>query len=280
MQRLEERMHGILGRALVVAGLTWFLVGGTAPGVDVYDGVRAPRGLYFLSYSTYYFADVLTGPSGGSSLDNFGYQSVKQILRLSWYSPDYVITALAPFGYVRSDYLADSDTGIGDILVAAGGFLPVDSVDLLAFLAAKIPTGEFHVSDAVNVGSGQWDFRPSLFIHKATAPYTFDGVLKYTFRQENPDSDLKPGDEFRVEAMVTRQWGSMKIGPSASWLIGEDEEEDGVRVRSSAKQMVSLGAGTYSRISGWSVTLNYMIDVYSENTTRGHFFKIKLCRKL
>lgn len=277
---LEKTWPGILGKRLAAAGLAWVLGGTAASGVDVYDGVRAPGGLYFLSYSTYYTADVVTDSSGDTRINNFGYQGIHETLRLSWYSPDFVLTALVPYGYVSSDHLDDSDTGIGDILVAAGGFLPVHSVDLLAFLAAKIPSGEFHSSDAINIGSGQWDFRSSLFFHKEMAPYLFDGVVKYTFRQENPDTDVKPGNEFQAEALVTRKVGEVRIGPSAIWMIGTDREEDGLRVQDSARQLVSLGLEAYFRVKGWGVTLNYMKDVYSENTTRGDLFKLKLVRKL
>jgi hypothetical protein len=280
MQVFGEFPSPVLMKPLILVGVSLLLAASSAYAVDVYDGIRAPRGLYFLSYSTYYCADVFTGPSGRSDISDFGYQNASQILRLCWYSPDYVLTALVPISQVSSDYLDSSDAGSGDILVAAGKFLPVRNVDLLAFLTAKIPTGSFDESEPINVGSGQWDFRPSLFVHKEVEPYTFDGVVKYTFRRENPDTNVKPGDEFRVELLTIRQLGPVKIGPSASWLIGRDNEQDGKCVEDSAKQMVSLGVEAYFRVCGWSVTLNYMSDVYSENATLGHFFKVKLCRKL
>ncbi|MBN1556931.1 MAG: transporter [Lentisphaerae bacterium] len=266
--------------ACLLAAAALLLGGRPAPGVDIYDGVRAPRGLYFLSYSTFYAADVVTGPSGDAETRDFGYRSARQILRLSWYSPDYVVTALVPFGYTRADALDDSATGPGDILVAAGGFLPVRRADLLALLAAKIPSGDFDAADRVNAGSGQWDLRPSLFIHKAAGPYTMDGVVKYSFRQENPDTDFKPGDEWRVEVQATRRWGPFRIGPGASWVTGADAEQDGARLRDSGPRLLAVGAEAYSRVQGWSVTLQYLGDVYSENTTRGHLVTLKLCRRL
>jgi hypothetical protein len=44
--------------------------------------------------------------------------------------------------------------------------------------------------------------------------------------------------------------------------------------------MLSLGAEAYLRLFDWSVTLNYMGDVYGENTTRGNLVRLKLCRRL
>ena len=256
------------------------LLTGAARAVDIYDGVRAARGLYFLSYSSYYRADALTDASGRSAVDDFGYQSLAETLRLCWYSPDIVVTALVPFSCAKSVYLDDSAAGLGDVTIAAGGFLPLASVDLLALFAVKAPTGRFDESRAVNVGSGQWDFRPSLFVHKTIEPYTFDGAVKYFFRRENPATDLKPGDELHLEILATRRLGPLRLGPGVNWLLGENGEKNGSRVKDSAKQTLSLGAEAYLRLFDWSVTLNYMGDVYGENTPRGHLVKIKLCREL
>ena len=84
--------------------------------------------------------------------------------------------------------------GVGDIVVSAGGFLPIRSVDCLLFLGAKAPTGSFDEEKAVNAGSGQWDVRSAVFVHKALGAYTFDGVSRYTtsgFLRAKPGSALK-----------------------------------------------------------------------------------------
>lgn len=36
-----------------------------------------------------------------------------------------------------------------------------------------------------------------------------------------------------------------------------------------------MGADIYYRFSKISVTVTYLQDIYSENTTKGHFFQIK-----
>jgi len=248
--------------------------------VDIYDGVRAPAGVYFLSYSSFYLADEFTGAGGKAKIADFGYRSAGEILRLCWYSPDLVLTALVPVSGAQSSYLEESAGGLGDILLAAGGFLPVRSVDLLFFLGAKAPTGDYDADEPLNPGSGQWNIRPSLFLHKTLEPYTLDAVARYNIRLKNPDTGLKPGDEFHLEFLATRKLGPVRVGPGASWMLGRDQSQSGQSIPESARQVLSLGLEAYFRLGEWAVTLNYMGDVYSVNTTRGHLFRFKLCLKL
>lgn len=258
--------------------VTALLTAGEALAVDIYDGVRAPRGLYFLSYSSIYLADVFTDADGHTATDALGYRSVTETLRLCWYSPNVMLTVLAPVAYVDSANLDDDDFDIGDTTLGAGGFLPIRSFDCLALLAADLPTGDSDVGEA-STGTGQYNIRPSLFVHKEARPYTADGVVKYNFRQENHDTGSHPGDEFIAEMLATRQFGRFKIGPGINWVKGKDNRQDGDTIPDSARQVVSAGGEAYFKLGGWSTTLHYMADVYSENAARGHLFKIKFCRK-
>ncbi|MBN1270187.1 MAG: transporter [Kiritimatiellae bacterium] len=248
--------------------------------VDVYDGVRAPPGLYYLNYLSLYYADTMTDSSGDSLLSDFRYRSAFETARLSWYSPNLMATVLLPFGYAESGYLDDADTGFGDVTLAAGGFLPVRRLDVLALLAADAPTGSFDEEARINIGTGQWNIRPSVFVHKEIKPCTFDGVVKYNFRLENEDTNFDPGDEWIAEALVTRQFGGVKVGPGLNWLLGDDSEQDGHTLPDSARHKLSAGLETWSYVRGVSLVFNYMADVYAENSARGHLFRFKLVKKL
>jgi hypothetical protein len=252
----------------------------TASAIHIYDGVRAPEGLYFLSYSTVYMADDVTDGSGDVVESAFDYIGVQQLLRLSWYKGDGLLTALVPLAYAESGKLDQEASGVGDVLFGAGWFLPVEWADILAMVVATAPTGEHDEDKAINVGTGQWNIRPSLFVHKNLEPYLVDAVVKYNVREENDKTDFEPGDEFYVEAMTTRRFGAWRIGPNVRWMKGDDARLDGVTVDDSAKEVFSTGIEAYTRALGWGVTLNYMADVYSENATRGHLFLLKLVRKL
>ena len=58
-------------------------------------------------------------------------------------------------------------------------------------------------------------------------------------------------------------------------MISRDKEVNGTKVADSARQCLSLGTDIYYRFSKIGVTFTYLYDVYSENSTKGHFFQIK-----
>ena len=252
-----------------------------APAVDFYDGVRAPKGLYFLSYSSLYWADRVTGPGGHTSISDYGFLRADQILRLCYYSPDYVFNLLVPFGGSRTDQPDASSYGIGDIRLGTGMFLPVKEVDLLLMLSIKLPTGKYSSNDAVNYGSNQIDLSPGLFIHKMIDGFSFDAAVKYYFKLENHSTDTDPGDELHLQLLLGYEFADgVKAGPAVNWICGANKKIAGRRLPGTAWQLLSAGGEVYFKISTWAITLNYLRDAYSENSTRGDYFKIKLCHKL
>jgi len=274
---MTESIRSYIRIAVIIVGVA---VGGTASlGVHIYDGVRAPSGMYFLSYSTIYSADKLTGASGKTTTDDFGYTALKEHMRLSWYTEQTIVTALLPVGHVESDKLDQSVDGFGDLLVGAGVFLPIRVVDCLVMLVIDAPTAEYDDDKAINMGTGQWNFRPSVFIHKSQGNYTFDCALKYNIRKENHDTGYHPGDELSVAVLGTRKFGVIRVGPNIKLMYGDDQRQDGSEQPDSAKQRVSAGLEAYTRIKGWGVTFNVMADVYTENTTEGVLGLLKLVRK-
>ncbi len=248
--------------------------------MDFFDGVRAPRGLYFLSYSSLYRADRITGPGGHAEITDWGFIRAEEILRLCYYSPDYVFNLLIPFGGSRTDQPDSSSSGIGDIWLGTGTFLPVSEVDLLFMFSVKLPTGKYSSSDSVNFGSNRIDLSPGLFIHKIIGEVSFDAAVKYYFKLENHATGTDPGDELHLQLLLGYDFGGVRAGPALNWTGGADKKVGGRTVPDSAGQTISAGAEVYFKISDWAVTLNYLRDAYSENSPRGDYFKVKLCYKL
>jgi len=258
-----------------------FFFAGPAAAVDFFDGIRASRGLYFLSYSSLYRADRITGPGGHTEISDYGFLRAEQILRLCYYSPDYVFNLLVPFGGSRTDQPNASSYGIGDIWLGTGTFLPFREVDALFMFSAKLPTGKYSVNDSVNFGSNQIDLSPGLFVHKIIADFSFDAAVKYYFKLENHDTDTDPGDEVHLQLLLGYEFADgIRAGPALNWIYGKNKEIGGRSVPGSARQLLSAGGEIYFKISSWAITLNYLHDAYSENSTRGDYFKIKLCHKL
>ncbi len=244
--------------------------------VNFYDGARAPKALYFLTYSSVYVAEKTTDAKGDTKKSDYGLAKVDELLRLCYYSPDFVATALVPVGYMDVRSLNQDSFGLGDINLGAGYFLPVKQVDILPMLFVKFPTGEYDSSKSVNMGSHQYDIRPMVFFYKAFGDFSVDAVAKYFFRLKNSTNDVSPGNELHLQGLLGyKLTDRFKVGPSINWMISENKRQSGVDVGDSARETLSVGADVYYRFSKISVTVTYLYDAHVENSTKGHFFQIK-----
>jgi hypothetical protein len=249
---------------------------GVALAVNFYDGARAKQGTYFLTYSSVYTADETTDKNGSPGKKDFGLTSAQELLRLCYYSPDFVATALVPFGFTDINSMNQNSSGLGDINLGAGYFLPFKQLDILPMLFVEFPTGAYNASKAANIGSNQYDIKPMIFLYKSFGNFSIDAAVKYYFRLKNESTNVSPGDELYVQCLlgykVTDQF---KFGPSINWMLSRDKEQNGAAVTGSARETLSAGADFYYRFSWLSVTFTYLYDLYSENSTKGHFFQLK-----
>jgi hypothetical protein len=244
--------------------------------VNFYDGSRAKQGTYFLTYTSIYTADEITNTSGDSSKKDFGLFNAQEMLRLCYYSPDFVVTALVPFGYTDVDSLNQDSSGLGDINLGVGYFLPFKQIDVLPMLFVKFPTGEYDASKSANIGSNQYDIKPMIFLHKTIGDFSIDASAKYHFRLKNDTTDVLPGEELHLQLLLGYNLtDKLKLGPSINWMISKDKEQNGVTISKSARETLSVGADVYYRFSWLSVTLTYLYDAYTENSPKGHFFQFK-----
>lgn len=244
--------------------------------VNFYDGARAKQGTYFLTYSSVYTADETTDKSGSPVKKDFGLTSAQELLRLCYYSPDFVATALVPFGFMDINSLNQNASGPGDINLGAGYFLPFKQVDILPMLFVEFPTGVYNSSKAANIGSNQYDIKPMIFLYKSFGNFSLDAAVKYYFRLKNESTNVSPGDEVYVQCLLGYSvTDKFKFGPSINWMLSRDKEQNGAKVTDSARETLSAGADFYYRFSWLSVTFTYLYDLYSENSTKGHFFQLK-----
>jgi hypothetical protein len=244
--------------------------------VDFYDGARAPQGNYFLTYSSFYTSDEMTDKNGNTSKNDFGLVIVDELIRFCYYSPDFVATALVPFGYTDIHSMNQSSSGLGDINLGAGYFLPFKQVDILPMIFVEFPTGEYNASKAANIGSNQYNIKPMIFLYKSFGDFSIDAAVKYYFRLKNETTNVLPGDELYVQCLLGYNLtDKFKLGPSINWMTSKNEEQNGVTVSNSARETLSVGAEAYYRFSWLSVTFTYLYDVHTENSPKGNFFQIK-----
>lgn len=244
--------------------------------VNYFDGSRAKEGFYFLTYTYACYADETTDKNGKVANKDFGLFSAQEILRLCYYTPDFVATVVVPFGYTKISSLDQDSFGLGDLSIGAGYFLPVKQVDILPMLFVKFPTGRYDKEKTANIGSNQYDIAPMIFMHKTMGSFSIDAAVKYYFRLENNDTDVAPGDELRLEGLIGYNiTEKFKSGPAVNWMKSRDRKQDGSRISGSAREKLSLGADCYYRFPWLSVTLTYLYDIHTENSPKGHFVQLK-----
>lgn len=244
--------------------------------VNFYDGARAKQGLYFLTYTSLYSAEDYTNSKGDTVNGDFGLLRAAETLRLCYYSPDLVLTALVPLEYMEIRSLNQESSGLGDINAGAGYFLPLKGVDILPMIFVKFPTGEYDSSKAVNIGSHQYDIKPVVFLYKGFGDFSIDAAARYFIRLENPDTKVRPGNELYLEALLGYSvTDKFKLGPSVKWMLSGEKEINGVKVSNSSRETLSVGADFYYRFSALSVTFTYLYDAYAENSPKGSYFQLK-----
>jgi hypothetical protein len=243
--------------------------------VNFYDGAHA-QGTYFLTYSSVYTADETTDKNGNTSKRDYGFFNAQELLRLCYYSSDLVATALVPFGYTDINSMNQNSSGIGDINLGAGYFLPFKKIDILPMLFVEFPTGVYNASKAANIGSNQYDIKPMIFLYKSFGNFSIDAAVKYYFRLKNETTNVLPGDELYVQCLLGYSvTDKFKLGPSINWMISSNKNQNGAVVANSSRETLSVGADVYYRFSWLSVTLTYLYDVHTENSTKGNFFQLK-----
>ncbi len=232
------------------------------------QGARLPDGSYLATYPGWYSADEITDKDGDTAVKaDIAMHAVK--FNYLYYWGDYGISVIVPVGKIEVN--GTESSGVGDIELGAGWFLPVKSVDLLAALFVDLPTGPYDKADRVNFGTGQWDIGPTLYLSKRINKFQIDAITRYNFHIENGESGWKPGNEFYAEATVNyaitpRLWA----GPSVIYVKGADGELDGVRFDNTATTSLSLGGEVFYALTRKTVLLlSVMEEVEVENGSKG-----------
>jgi len=265
--------------ALLITAALLIMIPDITHAVNFYDGARAPKGLYFLTYSSVYTADNVTDSKGDTVKKDYGLLKAEELLRFCYYSPDFVVTALLPAGGLRVDSTGKESWGLGDATAGAGYFLPVKEVDVLPMLFVKIPTGEYASDKSTNYGTHQVDIRPVVFSSKTIDDFSVDAAVKYYFRLEN-DKDIAPGDELHLQYLLGYNvMKNLKLGPSVNWMMSREQRRDGVKIKGSERRTLSVGGDLYTRVRGMSFSFTYLYDAYTENAPKGQYFQIKSCVK-
>ena len=255
----------------ILCGLYALLQPIPAHALNYATGIKAAPGYQLNLYPFYSHADIFTNKNGGHSVTDLGLNKYGVMIGNSYYAGDFLLNVNIPIGTLDVGKRKSDDTGLGDIQMRAGYFLPVEWVTALPALVVKVPTGSYDKNHPVNFGDGQADLVAELYIFKLMPQISFDAVLKYAVRFRNPDNDFTPGNEFTAEGLVTwRLAEKIRIGPAVNFIIGENNTKNGRTLADSGLTRLSAGGEFYyGRFDHVKISLAAYQDVLSRNTTEG-----------
>lgn len=242
-----------------------------AHAINYATAAKSPPGYQLNLYPYYYSANVRTDKDGNHLVNDLGLNKYGVLIGNSYYLGNFLLNAIIPVGTVDVGKLKSADTGLGDIHLRAGWFLPVEWVTVLPALMVKVPTGSYDKNRPVNYGDGQTDLVTELYLFKLMQPFSFDAVLKYAVRFRNPDSDVTPGNEFTAEGLATvRVAEKIRIGPAINFIIGEDNKKGGATLHDSGLTRLAVGGEVYyGRLDEVKISLAAYQDVLTRNTNEG-----------
>ena len=116
-------------------------------------GIKAAPGYQLNLYPFYYHADIRTDTNGSHSISDLGFNKYGVMIGNNYYVGDFLLNANIPVGTLDIGKLKSDDTGLGDIQLRAGWFLPVETVTVMPALMVKAPTGPL-CQDSCRLPSG------------------------------------------------------------------------------------------------------------------------------
>ncbi|VAV84008.1 hypothetical protein MNBD_DELTA01-466 [hydrothermal vent metagenome] len=250
----------------------------SAEAVNYREGAHPPSGFYLSLYPFWSNAEVITDDDGDKAVRNLGLDYYGVIIRPIYYTKNFIFTPLIPVAKLEVDSKGESSSGLGDITLGAGYFLPVEWVNLLSVIQIKTDTGPYDKDDAVNLGSGQWDIKFEQYLHKMFDRWSIDAAIKYWVKYENKSNGWKPGNELRLESVATYGFTrKLRFGPTVTLIRGSDGEMRSSRIDNTAKKKLSLGGELYYRARPkLGITLTYMKDIETRNSIEGEFLRLRI----
>jgi hypothetical protein len=187
-----------------------------------------------------------------------------------------------------SAFRSDTATGLGDIefwplwLGWTNGDLKYD-----ARCAVYAPSGGYSTGSLANTGLGYWTVEPMvefswLSSKIGTEVSAFTGL---DFNSENTDANYKSGDIFHIDGTLAEHLplfgGFVGAGASASYYK-QFTDDTGTGARLGGFETKSYGIGpviSYVHKFGTSTLVfdaKWLPQTFSENTTKGNYFFVKL----
>lgn len=242
----------------------------------------APRGwtLQFDNRPTYSRSPAVVDRDGNARPQSSTSRQLLMIVRL--YTKRMMLRASVPV--VSQSQNGSGRYGAGDAFFEGGALVNPGPWRFRLLGFAKAPTGAFDRRQAVNVGGGQWDFGPSLYVTRYFDEKRIDVDLQvqYAFRMPNTENGIRPGNELTYNLAAARefQFGApVRLGMEHRAFFGEPNRRDRSAV-GAARRSLAVGpvamVGLGRVMKGLSLWPTMIFDVYNRNSPRNQLYYLKV----
>jgi len=256
------------------------------------EGIKAaslpPPGVYLRDYNQFYFADdYRDGPPGFNVLVYVNAPRLIWITDFKILGGFYGMDALIPLGYVDieadSPQPNDSRFSIGDLCLE-----PITiswhtkQFDVAVGYAIWVPTGDFDVNNAAQLGKGFWS-------HMITAGATWyideqktwslSALNRYEIHHEHEDFNITPGNTWTLEwglgKSVTKTVELGVVGYYQAQMT-EDDPDSGAK-----DHVVAIGPeiSTFCPKLGMFASLRYLHEFAAKDRSEGHNIMLTLTKR-
>jgi hypothetical protein len=237
--------------------------------------------LQFDMRPTYQYSGTFVG-SDGSTRDQYFRQRLFNFI-FRYYRPNWLFRLSTTYSGVEQT--GKARTGFGDTVMEAGASREQGPWRWRLLAYFKAPTGNFDHRLPVQIGSGQWDIGPNLWVTRyfLDKRLDLDGFAQYLYRFENPGNAQTPGKQFSYAAAASCRAieGKLptRLGVENRGVFDDPTNSFGRQV---ANSKVQVNVGPVGMIDlkawapGWTLWPTVLFDVVNRNTQKATLYYLKV----
>lgn len=241
--------------------------------VSIGTGKHHPDGLVLINYFNRLSFDDFRDHNGDVKIKNYDLTLNQYLLRPVYFDGDMVYQAILPYNDSELGLGHTQSSGIGDLLLGVGSFLPLglEKTDVGLLANIVLPTGDFDKTKAVNPGSGYYTLKGEAYLNHRFGRFMWDASIKTLIHFKNPDTDTKQGNELTLESTLAYALShQVMVAPWMTYRLGDDTKIDGKKQNDTGVKKLSLGGELAWRINPKvSFLLGFYQDVEVENALKG-----------
>ncbi|WP_421867816.1 SphA family protein [Motiliproteus sp.] len=172
---------------------------------------------------------------------------------------------------------SNNETGIGDLNTGIGISWPGKNVSIAASFDLYAPTGQYSDDPTkFSIGANYWSFEPVLAMTLLSdSGYELSFKAMYNIKLENEDTDIKSGEELKVDYHVGKRiqsenWGEVGFGIGGYYVNQLTEDENnGVKIAGTDGQVFAAGPQIKFHIGPAPVIIHYEKEFNAKSRLEG-----------